>query len=193
LLSLSEVTEYGNPRKTHVIGPSATHYLYNGENFKDREFAMSFCPLSEIKSPRLHEFAAYLAGKRDGDAVVRRRDIDPPVEIPRLIAGALMIEKIRDGLPDAGRFRVRLVGSGLAAIAERDYTGKWLDEIGVDVDLTSAVSELQAIFAGSEVFSGSHVLPWETRAHVVVEWVAARLDAGPDLNDLVMFVFDKQP
>ena len=99
-----------------------------------------------------------------------------------------MIEKIRDGSPDAGRFRVRLVGSGLAAIAERDYTGRWLDEIGMDVDLTRPISELQAIFAGSNVFSGSRVLPWVARAHGVGEWVAIRLDAGPDLNDLVMFV-----
>ena len=126
---------------------------------------MAFCPLSEIKSPRLHEFAAYLEGKREGDAAVKRANLDPLAEIPRLIAGALMIEKIRDGSP----------------------------EVGMDVDLTAPLSELRTIFAGSAVFSGSRVLPWETRAHVVVEWVAARLDAGPDLNDLVMFVFDKQP
>jgi hypothetical protein len=154
---------------------------------------MVFCPLSEIKSPRLHEFAAYLEGKREGDAAVRRAALDPLVEIPRLIGWVLLIEKIRDGAPDAGRFQVRLVGSGLAAIAERDYTGRWLDEIGINVDLTSSISELQAVFAGSKVFSGCRVLPWKTRAHVVVEWVATRLTAGPDLNDLVMFVFDKQP
>jgi hypothetical protein len=154
---------------------------------------MAFCPLSEIKSPRLHEFAAYLEGKREGEAAVKRASLDPLVEIPRLIGGALMIEKIRDGTPDAGRFRVRLVGSGLAAIAERDYTGKWLDEVGMDVDLTSPISELQAIFAGSKTFSGSRVLPWETRAHVVVKWVATRLATGPGLKDLVIFVFDRPP
>jgi hypothetical protein len=154
---------------------------------------MSFCPLSDIKSPRLHEFAAYLEGKREGDAAVERASLDPLMEIPRLIGGALMIEKVRDGAPDAGRFRVRLVGSGLAAIAERDYTGRWLDEVRMDVDLTSPISELRAIFAGSKTFSGSRVLPWEARAHVVVEWVATRLATGPGLNDLVMFVFDKQP
>jgi hypothetical protein len=154
---------------------------------------MAFCPLSEIKSPRLHEFAAYLEAKREGDAAIKRASLDPLVEIPRLIGGALMIEKVRDGAPDAGRYRVRLVGSGLAAIAERDYTGKWLDEVAMDVDLTSPISELQAIFAGSKVFSGSRVLPWEIRAHVVVEWVATRLTTEPGRNDLVMFIFDKQP
>jgi hypothetical protein len=115
------------------------------------------------------------------------------VEIPRLIGGVLLIEKIRDGAPDAGRFRVRLVGSGLAEIAEWDHTGKWLDELGIDVDLASPISELQAIFTGSKVFSGCRVLPWETRGHVIVEWVATRLTAGPDLNDVVIFLFDKQP
>jgi hypothetical protein len=156
-------------------------------------FAMAFCPLSAIKSPRLHEFAAYLEGKREGDAVIKRASLDPLVEIPRLIRGALLIEQIRDGSTDAGRFRVRLVGSGLAAIAGRDHTGKWLDEVGMDVDLTTPIGELRTIFAGSKTFSGSRVLPWEARAHVIVEWVATRLATGPDLNDLVMFVFDKQP
>src|ERR1700735_2916065 len=103
---------------------------------------MTFCPLSEIRSPRLHEYAAYLDGKRQGDAPIRRDSLDPPVEIPRLLGGVLMIEKIRDGAPDAGRFRVRLVGSALAAMAERDYTGKWLDEVRMDVDLTSPISEV---------------------------------------------------
>jgi hypothetical protein len=154
---------------------------------------MAFCSLSKIRSPRLHEFAAYPEGRRDGDAAVKRASLDPLVEIPCLIGGALMIEQIRDGSPNAGWFRIRLVGSGLAAIAERDYTGKWLDEVGMDVDLTSPIGELRAIFAGSKVFSGSRVLPWVSRAHVVVEWVAARLDAGPDLNDLVILVCDKQP
>jgi len=153
---------------------------------------MTFCQLSEIRSPRLHEFAAYLNGKRQGDGPIRRDSLDPLVEIPRLIGGVLMIEKIRDGAPHAGRFRVRLVGSTLAAMAERDYTGKWLDEIGMEVNLTSPIDELRTIFAGSEVFSGARVLPWRVRSHVVVEWVAARLATDPDVNELVMFVFEKQ-
>ena len=153
---------------------------------------MTFCPLSEIRSPRLREFAAYLNGKRQGDTPIRRDSLDPPTEIPRLIGGVLMIEKIRNGVPHAGRFRVRLVGSNLAAMAERDYTGKWLDEVAMDVNLTSPIDELHTIFAGSEVFSGIRVLPWRTRSHIVVEWVAARLATEPDVNELVMFVFDKQ-
>ncbi len=153
---------------------------------------MTFCPLSEIRSPRLHEFAAYLSGKRQGDAPIRRDSLDPLTEIPRLIGGVLMIEKIRDGAPHAGRFRVRLVGSNLAALAERDHTGRWLDEIGMEVNFTSPIDELRMIFAGSEVFSGIRVLPWLMRSHVVVEWVAARLATDPDVNELVMFVFDKQ-
>jgi hypothetical protein len=42
---------------------------------------MAFYPLSEIKSPRLHGFAAYLEDKRSGDAVIKRRALDPLVEI----------------------------------------------------------------------------------------------------------------
>jgi hypothetical protein len=48
---------------------------------------MAFCQLSGIKSPRLHEFAAYLEGKREGDAAVKRTSLDPLVEIPRRSAG----------------------------------------------------------------------------------------------------------
>jgi hypothetical protein len=154
---------------------------------------MVFCLLSEIRSPRLHEFAADLEGKRRGGTPVNRADLDPLVEIPRLVGGLLMIERIRDGVPDAGRFRVRLVGSGLAAMAGTDYTGRWLDEVGMDPNLTSPLDELRTIFAGSEVFSGSRVLPWTARSHVTVEWVAARVTAEPNLNDLVLFVFGKRP
>ena len=154
---------------------------------------MSFCPLSTIKSPRLIEFAAYLESKRQDGSDVLRASIDPIVEVPKIVSTLLLIERIRDDEQDQGRFKIRLVGSGLAAIAGRDLTGRWLDEAGLAENLATLSGQLRAIFATPGIFAGSRVLPWKERDHVIVEWVATRLASVRASDDLVIFAFDKQP
>jgi hypothetical protein len=124
---------------------------------------------------------------------VARASIDPIVEIPKTVRMLLLIERIRDGEQDQGRFRIRLVGSGLAAIAGRDFTGRWLDEVGLTENLRALLDELHTIFSTPAIFAGSRVLPWKERDHVVVEWVAIRLANVPGSDDLVIFAFDKHP
>ncbi len=154
---------------------------------------MNFRPLAKIRSSRLQEFAAYLEGKRAGGKAIDRTSIDPIVEIPRLANALLLIERIRLGQPDESRFRIRLVGTGLAAVAGVDFTGRWLDEIGISPEFAEVFDHLREIFAATDLLCGSRVLPWEDRAHVVVEWVAATLASAPGVNDLVIFAFDRQP
>ena len=124
---------------------------------------------------------------------VARASIDPILEIPKIVSTLLLIERIRDGEQHQGRFRIRLVGSGLAAIAGRDFTGRWLDEAGLAENLATLSSQLRAIFATPGIFAGSRVLPWKERDHVTVEWVATRLASVRARDDLVIFAFDKQP
>lgn len=91
---------------------------------------MPFCSLTDVRSPRLHDFVAYLTEKRGNrPGTLNRVEIDPVIEIPHLVGTILLIERIAPGQADAGRYRIRLVGSQLAAFAERDMTGRWLDEI----------------------------------------------------------------
>jgi hypothetical protein len=155
---------------------------------------MPFCPISEIRSSRLHDFAAYLEGKRDGrDGAVDRAAVDPIVEIPRLVGTILLIERIAQDQPDAGRYRIRLVGSQLAAVAQRDLTGWWLDEVGLPSNGDWPFNSLRAICAGTGLFSGVVDLPWEERSHVTIEWIATCFAPVPHGNDLIIFAFDKRP
>ena len=155
---------------------------------------MPFCTLTDIRSRRLHDFAAYLAEKRgDRTNALNRAEIDPIVEIPHIVGTILLIERIAPGQPDAGRYRIRLVGSQLAAFAQRDMTGCWLDEVGLPVNGEWPFEGLRTICAGIGLFAGFIDLPWEDRSHVTIEWIATRFAPVPDGNDLIIFAFDKRP
>jgi hypothetical protein len=154
---------------------------------------MPFYPIAEIKSSRLHDFAAYLEGKRAGRAgALDRAEIDPVVDVPRLVGTILLLEQIRLDQPDAGRYRIRLVGSQLAAVAERDLTGRWLDEVGLPSNGDWPFDSLRTISAGAGLFSGIVDLPWEERSHVTIEWIATCFAPVPRGNDLIIFAFDKR-
>ena len=155
---------------------------------------MPFCPISAIKSSRLRDFVTYLEAKRGGRAgALDRAEVDPVIEIPKLVGTILLIERIAQDQLDAGRYRIRLVGSQLAAIAQRDLTGWWLDEIGLPSDGDWPFEGLRTICAGTGLFGGFIDLPWEERSHVTIEWVATRFAPVPGGNDLIMFAFDKRP
>jgi hypothetical protein len=155
---------------------------------------MPFCSLTDIRSRRLHDFAAYLTAKRgDRGNALDRAEIDPIIEIPHLVGTILLIERIACEQPDAGRYRIRLVGSQLAAFAQRDMTGHWLDEVGLPTNGEWPFDSLRAIYAGTDLFGGIVDLPWAERSHVTIEWVATRFSPVADTNDLVIFAFDKRP
>ena len=154
---------------------------------------MPFCPLTDVRSRRLHDFAAYLTEKRgDRTCALNRAEIDPVIEIPHLVSTILLIERIAIGQADAGRYRIRLVGSQLAAFAERDMTGLWLDEAGLLSNGDWPFDSLRAIGAGTGLFAGFVNLPWQERSHVEIEWVATRFAPLPGGNDLIIFAFDKR-
>ncbi len=104
----------------------------------------------------------------------------------------LLIERIAQGQADAGRYRIRLVGSQLAVFAERDMTGCWLDEVGLPSNGEWPFEGLRVICAGTGLFAGFIDLPWEERSHVAIEWVATRFVSPPGGNDLIIFAFDKR-
>jgi hypothetical protein len=123
----------------------------------------------------------------------KRAEIDPITEIPHLVGTILLIERIASGQPDAGRYRIRLVGSQLAAFAQRDMTGRWLDEAGLPPNGEWPFESLRTMYARTGLFAGFIDLPWKERSHVTIEWVSTRLASPPDGNDLIIFVFDKRP
>jgi hypothetical protein len=64
------------------------------------------------------ELYRYWLGKHAGGRPPSRRDLDPPLEIPRLIPRLMLVEVI------AGEFQYRLVGSEVARYLATNVTGR---------------------------------------------------------------------
>ena len=76
-----------------------------------------------IDQPRLLCLLDYWLGKRVGDALPGRADIDP-LEMTFILGNLLMVDVEREPL----RFRYRLVGSNLSQRLHLDLTGRTVDE-----------------------------------------------------------------
>jgi hypothetical protein len=97
----------------------------------DHEAAKSGCGIPVLRSnsrksspgERMawRELYSYWRGLESQGGPPSRADIDPPLQIPRLLPNLMLIDAID------GRFRMRLVGSEVARRAGRDPTGLNLD------------------------------------------------------------------
>jgi len=78
--------------------------------------------VDDVKSERVRWAHDYWRGKRDGETLPLRTQIDP-VEMPRLLPYLMLIEVIE------GRMRYRLAGTQVVANAGFDFKGRFLDEL----------------------------------------------------------------
>ena len=92
--------------------------------------------------PKLQRLHDYWRGKKRGDKLPARGDLDP-LDIPELLGSVILIDVVRQ---DGGfRYRFRLIGTEYTEKTRRDFTGEWLDEVlGADriEDLFSAFEEM---------------------------------------------------
>lgn len=146
---------------------------------------MPMNPIAEIRSSRLREFVAYLGSKRNDERPLQRSDVDPITDAPRLAPYMMLVERTADG-----RHRIRLVGTKAASIIGRDYTGHWMDEIGMGAS-ADWYGEMEIVFSSHEIFAGHIQLPWNERAHVAIEWVAQKFAPRPGVNDMTFLAFDR--
>ncbi len=70
-----------------------------------------------------------------------RSDIDPPLEVPRLLPNLMLYRVEPEG------FRLRLVGSELAKRAGRDLTGQMLDPTRKTMNIVPFLAALQKVVA----------------------------------------------
>lgn len=84
---------------------------------------------ARMRSPIVREAYRYWRGKKRGDRLPSRADIDP-VEIPRLLPNISLVEREAG----SGRYRYRLLGSALVELLGQEATGRYLDEIYPDFD-----------------------------------------------------------
>jgi len=74
--------------------------------------------------PRLHQMFQYWEGKRGQHAMPLRSDLEPIIEIPRLLSGVWLLEVQHPDL----RFRYRLLGNDVITAGDLPKVGDYLDE-----------------------------------------------------------------
>jgi hypothetical protein len=146
---------------------------------------MPINPISTIQSTRLRAIVAYLDSKRPSNRPLVRSDIDPITEIPRLVPYTMLVERTPER-----RHRVRLVGTKVVEIIGYDFTGKWLDDLGMG-PAADWFGEVEAVFASTETLAGRVRLPWHQRSHISIEWIAQKLTAVDGTVDLSFVGLDR--
>jgi hypothetical protein len=81
------------------------------------------CPARIETDPVLSALWRYWDEKRAARVMPRRRDLDPPLEIPRLLPHLLLVERAD------GRFRWRLAGTAVVDAYGQELTGRFIDEV----------------------------------------------------------------
>lgn len=84
-------------------------------------------PAINARDPRTAELLAYWSSKRGMRLMPSRQDIDP-IEIPKLLPFVSLFD-ITPGAPLEQRYRVRLFGTKLVDLHERDWTGRSFFEV----------------------------------------------------------------
>jgi hypothetical protein len=79
----------------------------------------SACPTLIEADPVLSALWRYWDGKRAAGVMPRRRDLDPLLEVPKLLPHLLLVERID------GRFRWRLAGSAVVEAYGQELSGRW--------------------------------------------------------------------
>jgi len=102
------------------------------------------------KDPRIGEFLAYWSTKRAGRVMPSRSDLDP-IDIPKFLPYVSLLDVIPD-VPIEQRYRVRLFGTKLVDLHERDWTGRSI------FDVTSRDAAQRLAQAGEFVIN--HRRPW---------------------------------
>lgn len=86
--------------------------------------ASGFGPPPDHFDKRLHQLYAYWNDKRVNGQTPYRSDMDPIVEIPRLLSGVWLLDIERPAI----RFRYRLLGNDMVSAGALPKVGDYLDE-----------------------------------------------------------------
>jgi hypothetical protein len=93
--------------------------------FVGLDLSGSVVVLASMMHERLAAALAYWEGKRAGRRLPSRRDIDPLLEIPRLLPWVILVDVLKDPLD----FRLRIIGQEIVDRARRNFTGCRFSEL----------------------------------------------------------------
>lgn len=137
------------------------------------EFAMTTAALPSMTSPVLRKLRDYWLGLRGERAMPARADIDP-LHIPALLPQVVLVDVI--GAPPV--FRYRLIGTDVVEMANRDATGRALDE-----SLYGANTERMLLAYRETVADCSPKAVREIVHFVAKDWVTIEVLLLPLSND----------
>lgn len=136
------------------------------------------------------EFAAlydYWRGKCREGRLPARRDIDP-LDLPRSMLPNILLLDVERGA-GAPRFRVRLAGTGFAALLGREFTGRYFDEVGPAHQMAPVLDALATLVATRRpaFLAGPMVRP--NRDHVWLKRFALPLAEDGETVDMILASF----
>jgi len=83
--------------------------------------------LRKARNPELRGLLAYWVSIHPEDRLPARRDFDP-LKVRKALPNIVLTDVERDPY----RFRIRLMGTAVVAAMQRDFTGRYLDEVWPD-------------------------------------------------------------
>lgn len=130
---------------------------------------------------RCHEeLFAYWASLRQGGSLPGRAHLDPNA-IKRHLPTVSLTE--RDG---AGRYRLRLAGTGLYGVYGREITGKALDEVYAPEAAAYWRHELDRVVEKGRPGVGCHSLSWRGQSHLSLLWIRLPLASDGQRVDMIL-------
>ncbi|MDF1735699.1 MAG: PAS domain-containing protein [Minwuia sp.] len=90
----------------------------------------------DIRDQQLRDLYTYWQTMR-GDRRIPSRSSFSPAEVPRLLPSLILL----DVEPGTGRMVVRVLGTRVATVYGKDYTGRYLDEIYFGANTTSVLDD----------------------------------------------------
>ncbi|GJL88656.1 MAG: hypothetical protein DHS20C03_23650 [Minwuia thermotolerans] len=90
----------------------------------------------DIRDQPLRDLYAYWQTMR-GDRRIPPRSAFDPTRVPRLLPNLILL----DVEPETGRLIVRVLGTRVATVYGKDYTGRYLDEVYFGSNATSVLDD----------------------------------------------------
>jgi hypothetical protein len=135
--------------------------------------------LQQPENALLRDFFAYWQGRRQGDRLPARADVEP-TEIPQLLANIFLVDVVPG---ERLRFRFRLVGTTIVSM-EFEMTNRYLDEFVTDVDATPMGRQYVDAAAG-RIYLRRQRLDWRDRGYINYDVLLLPLaDDGETINML---------
>ena len=141
------------------------------------------------RHPRFKRLRDYLASKAPPGKLPGRRHIDP-LDVPDLLPHIMLVDVVRSP-GQRLRYRIRLVGTEVAALQGADETGKFVDDVltkGPDIiaGYEEILTTRQPQYRRGDVATSG-------RDHLTYQRVAFPLATDGETVDMLMFVFAADP